>query len=481
MGCCAAKGQKKEIFRKSTNRKLSISKKVFIKQRNGKVIENYELVSKIGEGSYGQVFLVTHRESKAQRAMKSISLGQSIDLDQLIIEVSILKELDHPNIVRIFEVIKDEKTINILMENCTGGELYERIEKNNHFSESLASQYMFDMVSAIKYCHEARLVHRDLKPENILFENDKENARLKIIDFGTSKYFKPNEKMQRFIGTSFYVAPEVIDKNYDEKCDVWSLGVILYVMLCGSPPFYGKTTEDIYKSIKTKEVIFRSKNWETVSENAKSLIIRMLNKDPIKRLSIDEVYSDPWIQNKKNNVSDMPLTKISLENMHKFQNECNLKRVTMSYIISQLVVSEEVDELRKVFESLDKNGDGKLTKNEILEGFKYTGVIDLDLERIMMDCDADNNGYLDYTEFLTAACNWRKITSKNRLFAAFKALDNDGSGKISFNDLIEAFKSTDVDNQQIKEIIEIADANGDGEIDLEEFERIIMGNSYNRV
>jgi calcium-dependent protein kinase len=413
--------------------------------------------------------------------MKSIPLSQSIEIGQLMIEVSILKELDHPNIVRIFEVINDEKTINIFMEHCTGGELYERIERSSHFSESLASQYMLDMVSAIKYCHEAKLVHRDLKPENILFENNKENARLKIIDFGTSKYFKPNEKMQKFIGTSYYVAPEVIDKNYDEKCDIWSLGVILYVMLCGSPPFYGKTTEDTYNSIKTKKVAFKSKNWETVSEEAKSLIRCMLIKDPIKRPSIHDVYMDPWIQNNKNRIPESPLAKSTLENMRRFQNECNLRRITMSYIISQLVVNEEVDELRKVFESLDRDGNGKLTKNEIIEGFKYTEISDIDIERVVTECDTDNNGFLDYTEFLTATCNWQKITSKNRLLSAFKAFDNDGNGKISYNDLIEALKSTDVDDKQIKEIFERADVNGDGEIDLKEFERIMMGKNYNRV
>lgn len=476
MGCCITKQKKKENFKHPLKRKkLWVSKKVFVKHRNGRVADDYEIVDKIGEGAYGQVFLVIHRETQTQRAMKSIPLSQSISIDQLMFEVNILKELDHPNIVRIFEVINDEETLNIFMEHCTGGELYERIERSSHFSESLASQYMLDMVSAIKYCHEAKLVHRDLKPENILFENNKENARLKIIDFGTSKYFKPNEKMQRFIGTSFYVAPEVIDKNYDEKCDVWSLGIMLYAMLCGFPPFLGETNEEIFGKIKNNKVSFKSENWKCVSKEVKSLIRRMLIKDPIKRPTIHEIYLDPWIQNKKSRVSDMPIAKKTLENMHNFQVECNLKKITMSYIVSQIIVSEEVNDIREIFHSLDKNGDGKLSKEELLEGFQEgSGIIGFNIDEIFHECDADGNGYVDYTEFLVAASNWQKLASKERLRAAFNAYDQDGNGRISPQELVNALKNSGIDKKLIKDMIEAADTNGDGEMDFDEFEQIML-------
>lgn len=476
MGCFKLKGQKEEeLTRFSDKKKLSVSKKVFVKQRKCKVSDHYEVLKEIGDGSYGKVFQVNHIHSKTKRAMKSIPLSQTIDLDQLMIEVNVLKELDHPNIVRIFEVINDSKFLNIVMEQCTGGELYERIKKSSHFSESLASQYMFDIVSAIKYCHEAKLVHRDLKPENVLFESSKKDARLKIIDFGTSKYFKPNEKMQKFIGTSYYVAPEVIDKNYDEKCDVWSLGIMLYAMLCGFPPFLGETNEEIFGKIKNNKVSFKSENWKCVSKEVKSLIRRMLIKDPIKRPTIHEIYLDPWIQNKKSKVSDMPIAGKTLENMHNFQVECNLKKITMSYIVSQLIVSEEVNDLREIFHSLDKNGDGKLSKEELLEGFQEgSGIIGFNIDKIFQECDADGNGYVDYTEFLVAASNWQNLASKERLKAAFKAYDQDGNGRISPQELVNALKSSGIEKKIIKDMIEAADTNGDGEMDFDEFEHIML-------
>lgn len=477
MGKCCSKTKKtfKPPQRLSSRSKSLINKNTFVRLVYGSVSDDYKLIKKIGDGGFGIVKIALHKPTNTQRAIKIIPLSQEINTAKIMEEVNILKNLDHPNIVKIFEVIQDTKTLNIVMEYCSGGELFEKIKVNNGFSENLAANYMLDIVSAIKYCHEVHIVHRDLKPENILFENDKADARLKIIDFGTSQHFQPKEKMRRFIGTSYYMAPEVIDKNYDEKCDVWSLGVILYILLCGLPPFYSRIEAEIYEKIKKMPITFKSEAWNSVSDEAKTLIQKMLRKDPITRYSISEVLSDPWIQNRAHNrVPDRPIAMIAVKNLSKFSGENQLQKLTMNYIVTQLLANDEIDDLRKMFQQCDKNGDGKLSKKEIKEGCQeYLQDMDLDISQIMNECDTDGNGYLDYTEFIIAALDWEKTLSTERLRNAFKVFDKDGNGKISLTELQSVLSNSGVDKQEIKKMIQLADENDDGEIDFEEFRQMM--------
>lgn len=321
MGCCFSKPTKKtNIPVQRTKTKSLIIKNALVHLVKGNISDQYKILKKIGDGGFGVVKLGIHKETNSKRAIKSIQLYQNMDLEKMMEEVNILKNLDHPNIIKVFEVIQDITSLNIVMEYCSGGELFDRIKASNGFSENIAAKYMLDIVSAVRYCHEVNIVHRDLKPENILFESLEPDARLKIIDFGTSQYFKPKEKMRRFIGTSYYVAPEVIDKNYDQKCDVWSLGVILYIMLCGLPPFYSKNELEIFEKIKKMPVGFKGDVWNTVSDEAKALIQKMLRKDPGSRYSINDVYLDPWIQNRAHNrVPDQPIAKVAMSNMKNFR------------------------------------------------------------------------------------------------------------------------------------------------------------------
>jgi calcium-dependent protein kinase len=481
MGCCVNKSSKNPDS--SSRRKSLILSKNLVPLKKGNITDDYKIIQKLGDGGYGTVKLVTHKVSNSKRAVKIININQGIDISKMLDEVNILKSLDHPNIIKVYEVIQDSRALNIVMEYCSGGELFDKIKSTNGFSENIAAGYMLDIVSAIKYCHEVHIVHRDLKPENILLESIKPEARLKIIDFGTSQHFKPKEKMKKFIGTSYYIAPEVIDKNYDEKCDIWSLGVILYIMLCGLPPFYSRNDFELYEKIRKTPVSFAGKVWKNVSEEAKTLIEKMLKKNPIERISIAEVYLDPWIQNRAHNrVPDKPIAKAAMKSLSQFsvifmQSQNFLQRITMFYIVSQLVSTEEIDELRKTFESLDKNGDGKLSKAELIEGYKnFYSEVDFDINELMAQCDADGNGYLEYTEFLAGAMNWHNVMSKQRLLSAFKLYDHDGNGKISSKELADTLSGIALDEKEFLDIMQKADANHDGEIDFEEFEELMKFN-----
>ena len=220
---------------------------------------DYLIIKKLGEGSFGFVREVQHISTGIHRAAKTISIRGLIkeQIKKLLEEVNILKNLDHPGIIKIFQVYLESTAIHIITELCEGGELIEKIISNKSLSENTVAKYLFDIVSAMKYCHDVGIIHRDLKPENILFEDRSENSRLKIVDFGTSVKFKKNEKLTKITGTPYYIAPEVICGEYNEKCDIWSIGIIMYIMLTGIPPFQGKTNQKIFERIISTEPSFK--------------------------------------------------------------------------------------------------------------------------------------------------------------------------------------------------------------------------------
>lgn len=187
-------------------------------------------------------------------------------------EVEIMKQIDHPHIVKIYEYFETEHHIFIVMELLEGGELFERIQNEKTFDEKAAKKIIKEILEAINYLHIKNIVHRDIKPENILFSK---NGVLKIADFGTSKFFIKS-KMKNTHGTPYYIAPEVLDGNYNEKCDVWSVGVILYILLSGYPPFYGNSDEEIMGRVTKGKYDFKWKTFDNVSSNAKNLIKKML-------------------------------------------------------------------------------------------------------------------------------------------------------------------------------------------------------------
>ena len=183
-----------------------------------------------------------------------------------------LKAVDHPNILKLYEFYQDSKNYYLVTEFCTGGELFDRITDKGSFTEAMAAHYMDQILNAIFYCHSKGIVHRDLKPENFVLDSPAEDAILKVIDFGTSSFFTEGETLKKKYGTPYYIAPEVLKKNYNQKCDLWSCGVNLYILLCGFPPFHGNTDEDIMKRVKKGIFSFPSPEWDQVSEEGKNLI-----------------------------------------------------------------------------------------------------------------------------------------------------------------------------------------------------------------
>lgn len=277
----------------------------------------YKFEKLLGGGHFGTVRLA-HRISDphvAKYAVKSI-LKENIKKDVKLLEeeLAILTEVDHPNIIKFHETYIDYRYVHIVMELCEGGELFEKIVEMHRFTEIQAADLMKKILSAVKHLHEHGICHRDLKPENFLFSDRGPEAEIKLIDFGLSKRFGPNalaghdpllgsacmeDKMHTIVGTPYYVAPEVLMGSYDFSCDVWSLGVILFIMLCGYPPFEGDNNKEIFKRVLQQKLEFDPEDWTIISDEAKDLIAMMLHKEPTKRISVVACLEHPWFAKMK--------------------------------------------------------------------------------------------------------------------------------------------------------------------------------------
>ena len=268
----------------------------------------YKFVDVIGGGHFGTVRRAHPKsDPEVTYAVKSILRADiAKDIKLLEEELFILKQVDHPNIVKFHQSFIDYRYVHIVMEYCTGGELFDRIVSAHKFTEKHACEIMEQMLSAVKHLHEHGIVHRDLKPENFLMSDTSEGAEVKLIDFGLSKRFSNKEqinKMKTVVGTPYYVAPEVLKGSYDMRCDVWSLGVILYVFLCGYPPFEGDNNKEIFKNVLKSELAFDPADWGAVSPEAKDLVSKMLEKGPAKRITAETCQDHPWF--KINHITDV--------------------------------------------------------------------------------------------------------------------------------------------------------------------------------
>jgi calcium-dependent protein kinase len=252
-------------------------------------------------------------------------------------------------------------------EYCSGGDLYDYIKKQKFFSEKKAAHITSHLISAINHLHMKKIVHRDLKPENIVFiETFTEEILVKLIDFGTSIYLK-NEFLTQELGTIYYIAPEVFKNHYNEKADIWSIGIILYTMLCGHPPFRGSKEEDIKKKILAGKVEFPKKNFEKVSQEAIDFITQLLDYNPAKRPTAEQAMQNSWMVKCLNSGEDNTLDNNVAENLMKFQSAMCLQKASLAFIANQLGQHDEIQQVKDEFDKIDTNKDGILSKEELIE------------------------------------------------------------------------------------------------------------------
>mmetsp|Transcript_1182 Transcript_1182/g.2876 ORF Transcript_1182/g.2876 Transcript_1182/m.2876 type:complete len:471 (+) Transcript_1182:2525-3937(+) len=452
----------------------------FVQRKSEALREIYRVGQKIGEGSFSTVYNVVHKQTNETRCVKTIlksSLKTKEEQAAVLNEFNTLRTMDHPNIVKIYESFEDEQHYYFVTEYCPGGELYERLISYGFISEAVAAEYLRQILSVLVYCHARGIVHRDLKPENFLLDSQAEDATLKIIDFGSSFILRPGETMRDQVGTPYYIAPEIVrpSPHYSEKCDVWSAGVNLYVLLCGFPPITGVDSAEILRKVATGRYSFPSPEWDEVSFEAKDLISQMMNPNPLERISASEALSHPWINfaNRKPVIETHARQVIA--SLRSFKTGLRLQKATLAFISAHLISKIERQSMLDVFKSLDTNNDGTLSRQELVNGFRRfvpVGVEDVESEvsKVITQVDLDLSGAIDYTEFVTATINRKNLVSKERLKMCFDAFDIDGSGSISATEVKHFLgNAREYDEAIWQDMVNEVDSNGDGVIDFEEF------------
>uniref|UniRef100_A0A0C9QXS9 non-specific serine/threonine protein kinase n=1 Tax=Wollemia nobilis TaxID=56998 RepID=A0A0C9QXS9_9CONI len=434
----------------------------------------YNLGKELGRGQFGVTYLCTHKQTQKTYACKSIAKRKLVnkdDIEDVRREVQIMYHLTgQANIVELQGAYEDKHSVNLVMELCAGGELFDRIIAKGHYSERAAASLCRTMVEVVAICHSMGVIHRDLKPENFLFLSKDEKSPLKATDFGLSVFFKPGEVFKDIVGSAYYVAPEVLQRCYGPEVDIWSAGVILFILLSGVPPFWADTEQGIFDAILRGHVDFASDPWPSISSAAKDLVKKMLKRDPKERLTAHQVLNHPWMK-EDGEASDKPLDSAVLGRMKQFRAMNKLKKVALK-VIAENLSEEEIMGLKAMFKSMDTDNSGTVTFEELKTGFARLGsrISELELRQLMDAADVDGNGTIDYLEFISATVHMNRLDKEDHIYSAFQYFDKDNSGYITKEELQQALKKYGMgDEETIRDIITEVDTDNDGRINYEEF------------
>jgi calcium-dependent protein kinase len=461
---------------------IKISASNFVRVQEGGLSSDYQVQEVLGQGGFAVVNKCVHIPTGQARAVKTVHKSglnaEHTDPKYRLREIRVLRTLDHPNILRCYELFEDRSRFYIVMELCSGGELFDAIAKRRSLSEAQAAKVMHQLLSCVAYCHEKKVIHRDLKPENILLEDNDGELNIKVADFGSSAFIDPSGRLSGCFGSAYYVAPEVVEGSaYNEKCDLWSCGIILFIMLTGKPPYEGTNERQILENVRRKPFNPSNYQFNGVSSEAIDLIYKLLKIDSRQRLSAAEAVNHPWVQHYRTNASTLELNS-ALQNLRGFNSNYKLKDAVYTFLATNVITQAETRSLRETFQAVDINSDGRLSSEELLRlymSFTHEREAHREVEKILAEVDSDKSGFVDYSEFLKACMNYEKVVSKSNLEIAFNAFDTDGSGSISAQELKEVLSGgQSLQDDVWRELIGEVDSNGDGTIDLKEFTHLML-------
>ena len=479
----------------SNDMSIPINQENLIWGKKGLPQSNYVRGKSLGKGAYGNVYESRNPTFNNKVAMKIIDKNK-IELDEINDdikrEINILKKLSHPNIVKIYEFYESDNCFYIINEYCKGGQLYEYLTKNKLTEEQLCVIF-YQVFSGLIYLHEHSILHGDLKPENILIssvekdlETNEDFAWIKIIDFGTAKIFKKQiKKGENIEGTLYYIAPEVFSGNidiYDEKSDIWSIGIILYRALTRKYPFIGRNEDETISFIIDKDHDCNNELLLGHSNEIQDLIKKLLKKDPNERPSAKEALNHEWF--KKFNPRRL-FTNFKKEEMKPFiDNLCNfsftkIHQLVIAFLVHNLPETESSQKILKLFRYFNESGNCELSKEELKKGlkeFKEGIEIDDKLDNIFKELDGDKNGFIEFEEFLRACIDKKEILNDKYLSYAFRFLDKQNKKLLSPQQIISAFFSEENNNalkETMNKILSKNDYDKNGLISFEEFKNII--------
>jgi len=405
---------------------------------------------------------------QTQFAMKRIILEKLSDeyRDELRNEIAILRDLDHPNIIRLYEIYDVKSQIYVVMELCSGGNLWQRVP----YKEEDAAKIVKKVVSAVTFMHEDGICHRDLKMENILFENDSPNAEIKIIDYGLSKKYSPGEQMTSRVGSYYTMAPQVLEGIYTSQADMWAVGVLAYILLSDKKPFEAPENDDIVEKIMKCDYNFDDPLWKTISEEAKEFISNLIELDPEVRLTAKKANESKWLQMQ---VQSSLLDREFVDNLFEsidYQSECSLMKKIGLLIIAHNSSPNNIVQLRLAFQELDKNNDGIITFDDFKQAIEKFVHDESEIKNLYQKLDVYGKGSVYYTEFLAATLEMDGKIEVERLADAFNRIDIDHTGYIS-KDNIKQILGVDYDQVLAEKAIKEFDSDQDGKISFAEFKK----------
>ncbi|KAL6575594.1 Cyclin-dependent kinase 4 [Orobanche hederae] len=406
----------------------------------------YELGKEAGRGHFGHTCYAKGRKGELKDmhlAVKIISKAKmttAISIEDVRREVKILKDLSgHKHLVRYYDACEDANNVYIIMELCEGGELLDKIlSKGGRYAEEEAKLIIVQILSVASFCHLQGVVHRDLKPENFLFSSRSEDADLKLIDFGLSDFIRTDERLNDIVGSAYYVAPEVLHRSYSLEADIWSIGVIIYILLCGSRPFWARTESGIFRAVLRADPNFEDMPWPSVSPHAKDFVRRLLNKDYRKRMSAAQALTHPWLRSENHPI---PLDILVYKLVKSYLHATPFKRAALK-ALSKALTEDELIYLRAQFMLLEPSEDGLVSLDNFRTALARNATDAMKTSRVPDILNAMgplSYRKMDFDEFSAAAIStyqlealesWEQIAS-----TAFEHFEQEGNRVISIDEL----------------------------------------------
>lgn len=435
----------------------------------------------LGTGYSGAVHLAVHKATQQQVAVKQFSKRRLKPhrLKLLKSEVEVYLRLDHPNVCRLLHAYEGKKDVWLVMELC-GCELYGRLCERKVYRERDAADVMLQMLQAVNYLHSHCIVHRDLKLENWMYREAAGDDRLKLIDFGFSRILGAvDETLDMPCGTLHYTSPEVLARKYTSQCDMWSLGVICYMLLLGRPPFRGPNNLKIAKAILHGEYA-RDGRWDSLSEGARDFLVQVLQKDATLRLTAESALVHPWITGAGGVPCDIGLDVLT--SLRKFAKGSHLRRAALT-VLAYSLTSKELQDLEQTFLTFDKSGRGTITLDQLAEVMhEHVEVSTQEVQRIFESFDFANDEEIHYTPFIAALLATRVKFHEDKVRSAFEAFDREGTGFITAESLMNMFTGLqgthaagNLTKDDAERWIREVDYKGNGVIGYEEFLAALVG------
>jgi calcium-dependent protein kinase len=436
----------------------------------------YNILKKIGSGRYGTVRLAALKTMLSAQVVIKTILKKRVKVAQETLdrEIQLMFKLDHPYIVRLYEVFEDSQNIHLVTEYCSGGGLFEEIVAKGRFQEQEAARLMYKMLLAVNHLHHLNVCHRDLKPENFVFEDTTPSADLKLIDFGiSSKIFVDNSEQKTVVGTPNYMAPEVLQGEYGPMCDMWSVGVILYAMLSGQLPFSADTPPEILERARSGDYSVSSEPWKRVSPQAIDLVKKLLNVNPKGRLTAKEALQHEWFSQAP---TRFPITLSLIDAFRNYKAKSRFQ-AEAHYILTKFVNLVHNRDVKDTFMSLSREQTGYLCSDEVNRGLAEAEHVltTSQLAELIRNVNFKNDGRVSYSDFLASVMIPRGLLDDDMIWCAFVFFDVDNTGSINESNMQEALRRVgrEVSQGDVHEMMVEVAANEIG-VNYGEFKQVVM-------